>query len=360
MSFMNYMPFAATETDSSELATQVRFLTMGAMIGCIASAFASLFSGGFSIENLLNWVLFSIVITCCINNATRLLPILVPTETTTWWKRALFFYLLLLVATAAGVVISYGLLSFVYGSKVFSWQYIRSGFLISITVSLFVGTIVFVNRIRTAATRLKLQTQDLALARLEQLKTAAELASLQSRINPHFLYNALNAIAALIHDDPDAAEEMTINLATLFRYSINTQNENYATIRSEVEILNAYLAIEKRRFGDRIDFAIRIDPHLLAQQIPRFLLQPLVENSIKHALAPLTTNGFISVSIIKENETLRLTVQDNGLPFELPIKNGFGLTSTVDKLRLLYGEGQFTLQAQNEPQKQISIVLPTR
>ncbi len=346
------------EDENNIFKLQLRFLLFGVAVACIAMAFISLFRQ-ISLEYFGNWLVFSCVITISINNGVRLIRYFAPNSATMpIWKRLLIFYCILLVATSFGVLLSYLIISLHYGKEALQWENIKGGLIVSFFVSLIVGTITFVNMMRTTQNKLQLQEQALQLAQLERLKTAAELASLQSRINPHFLYNALNAIAALIHDEPDIAEEMTINLSKLFRYSINTQNENYATIREELEILKAYFAIEKARFGEKLEFNIDIQNDLLAQKIPRFLLQPLVENSIKHGVSPLATKGFIEVKIEKNDKNqLLIIVHDNGVPFPEPVEKGFGIKSTIDKLRLLYGENNFEIKMQNSPKKQIKILL---
>ncbi len=346
------------EEETNEFKLQLRFLSFGVAVACIATGFMSLFSP-FSLESLGNWLVFSCVITLFINNGVRVMRFLAPnTVAMPLLMRLSIFYSILFLATGAGVLLSYGLISLHYGLEILTWHRIKGGFLVSLFVSFIIGTVTFVNMVRGAQSKLQLQEQALQLAQLEQLKTAAELASLQSRINPHFLYNALNAIAALIHDSPDIAEEMTINLSKLFRYSINTQNENYATIREELEILKAYFAIEKARFGEKITFDIDIENNLFPEKIPRFLLQPLVENSIKHGVSLIATKGLVEVKIRKNEENhLCITIHDNGIPFPEPIEKGFGIKSTIDKLRLLYGENNFEIKVQNSPKKQIEILL---
>jgi two-component system, LytTR family, sensor kinase len=356
----DYALFSYDDESSNELNLQLRYMLSGLVVACIATGFSSLFSSRFSIELFLNWLLFSTVITLCINNAVRFTRRFMPlSRNNSWWKVALVFYPLLIAATVLGVLISYAILYMVYGNRIITIHNFSGGLLISVCVSVVVGTVIFINTLKNTTAKLQLEEQSLELAKLEQLKTAAELASLQARINPHFLYNALNAIAALIHDEPDTAEDMTINLAKLFRYSINTQNENYATIREELDILNAYLTIEKTRFGNKLNFSIKIHSDLYPQKIPRFLIQPLVENAVKHGLSPLATSGFIEVSIEKCSETnLKITIHDNGVPFPATIQQGFGIKSTFDKLRLLYGQNNYSVAITNEPVKQIAITTP--
>lgn len=205
----------------------------------------------------------------------------------------------------------------------------------------------------------KLQQKELDMMHLTQLKTQAELATLHARINPHFLYNALNSIASLIHYDPDKAESMTLKLSKLFRYSINQNHEDLVMVKDEVETGTTYLDIEKVRFGDRINFSIEAEEGLLNAKIPRFLLQPLVENALKHGLKNVVEKGELTVSIKRQGNFIELIVADNGAPFPDELQTGYGLQSTYDKLSLLYGEN-YQISISNEPVKQIKILIPLK
>ncbi len=229
--------------------------------------------------------------------------------------------------------------------------------LVNLIISLVVTTIVGVYQSQRTNLEVRLKAKELDVIKLNQLKTQAELQTLQSRINPHFLYNALNSIASLIHIDADRAEDMTLKLSKLFRYSINTQNENLTSVNEEVEIVNTYLDIERVRFGDRINFKIDVFEDVLNAQIPRFILQPLIENAIKHGLNDKVEGGEISLVIDKQENKIILMVTDNGVPFPKELNAGYGLQSTYEKLQLLYGE-QYTLQIVNEPKKLIKITIP--
>lgn len=195
----------------------------------------------------------------------------------------------------------------------------------------------------------KISEQEYQLLNLEKLKTTAELGALQARINPHFLYNSLNSIASLVHSDPDKAEEMTILLSKLFRYTTDRNNEHFSSIADELEIVKTYLSIEQVRFGDRLKFATELDKTLEDFQIPRFLLQPLVENAIKHGIAKVSGEGRIEVKIYQKDESIILSVHDSGKPFPEEMASGYGLRSINDKLKLIYGkDAQVEIQNNDE------------
>lgn len=202
----------------------------------------------------------------------------------------------------------------------------------------------------------KISEQEYKLLNLEKLKTRAELSALQARINPHFLYNSLNSIASLVHENPGKAEEMTVLLSKLFRYTTGrTDDQYFDTIANELEMVDTYLQIEQVRFGDRLNFTVQVDdPALKALTIPKFLLQPIVENAIKHGISKLPEQGKIRVHIYEEGNWLYLCVQDNGPAFREGGSSGYGLRSIQDKLHLLY-QDEASVEMQNHPMKHVCV-----
>lgn len=199
----------------------------------------------------------------------------------------------------------------------------------------------------------KLSDQEFQLLNLEKLKTRAELDALQAKINPHFLYNALNSIASLVHDDPEKAEEMTLLLSKLFRYSTGRDGELFGTLADELEMVQTYLQVEQVRFGNRLTFSVDVaDPALNTLKLPQFLLQPIVENAIKHGIAKRADAGRIDVRIYEKTGELHLCVHDNGPTFPDEMSGGYGLRSIQDKLKLLYGDDA-RVELQNWPIKQV-------
>ncbi len=204
----------------------------------------------------------------------------------------------------------------------------------------------------------KISEQEFQLINLEKLKTQAELDALQARINPHFLHNSLNSIAGLVHHDPDKAEQMTLLLSKLFRYTTGTKDQHFNSIKEELEIVKTYLAIEQVRFEDRLIYDFFVEKGVENSEIPRFLLQPIVENAIKHGISKVSTQGIIQIKITKENNFLMLAVHDNGAAFSDNFFTGYGLQSIQDKLKLLYGANA-QLIIDNSPYKQVIIKLPS-
>ena len=164
----------------------------------------------------------------------------------------------------------------------------------------------------------------------------AELRALRAQIHPHFLFNTLNSIAALIHQDPAAAEDTLTRLAEVFRYTLQASEREHSALADELGFLRSYLEIERTRFGERLTVHERIEPGLEATPVPSLLLQPLVENAVRYAVAPRTEGGTVSLSVERRGETLVIEVGDDGpgLTEAATTGNGFGLRSVRERLEL--------------------------
>lgn len=202
----------------------------------------------------------------------------------------------------------------------------------------------------------QMNEKELELSRLRELKTKAELDALHSKINPHFLYNALNSIADLSVTDGKRARRMTVALADLFRYSINYHDHNFSTVREELDMADVYLQIEKIRFEDKLNYTIHSDPELHHYLVPRFVLQPLVENAVKHGLKATGQMTEIRVEVTGGAGTLHLIVADNGPKFPEDLSPGYGVKSMYDKLDLLF-PGSYEIHFRNEPRKEVAITI---
>ena len=200
--------------------------------------------------------------------------------------------------------------------------------------------------------------KDLELSRLKEAKAEAEVKMLQSQINPHFLYNALNSIASLAHTDADKTEKMALSLSDLFRHSINRKGEKVNTLGDELSLVRNYLEIEQIRFGDRLDFSIDVEPDLLAVEIPMFILQPLVENAIKHGISKTEGKGEIVLKVNKKDKGILISVQDNGPDFPEGLVSGHGLQTVYNLLRFSYGD-KAEISWRNHPKKEITIFIDT-
>src|SRR5262249_31348200 len=186
---------------------------------------------------------------------------------------------------------------------------------------------------------LKLQHRE---RELTDMAATAQLAALRAQINPHFLFNSLNSIAQLIHTDPDKAEVCVERLAEIFRYLLNRAEKEFVPLGDELQIAEAYLEIERARFGDRLQVETHIDPRSLKQMIPNLILQPLVENAVKHGLSRKLGRGTVRIDAEINGTLLTLTVLDDGLgmangALSEVYERGVGLSNLRARLERLYG-----------------------
>ncbi|MBX3747849.1 MAG: histidine kinase [Verrucomicrobiae bacterium] len=179
---------------------------------------------------------------------------------------------------------------------------------------------------------------------LEQRLTAARLQALQMQLNPHFLFNTLNAISSLMHQDVEAADRMLIRLSELLRRALDSRDRQEVTLGEELAFLDRYLEIEQARFGTRLVLERSVDPELLTAMVPNLFLQPLVENAIKHGIERQRRQGMVRVEAGREGEWLVIVVRDNGPGLKSGEKkvrgHGIGLSNTRRRLEQLYGVRQ--------------------
>lgn len=193
------------------------------------------------------------------------------------------------------------------------------------------------------------QKRELRSSRLEAQLTAAQLEVLRAQIHPHFLFNTLQAATTLIHDDPDGAEDILLRLSELLRVSVDESHIQEIPLERELEILDLYMGIQARRFGERLRFDVSIDQNVRDCMVPALILQPLVENAIRHGIGKHKGSDTVSIRGFQKNEVLRLEVLNlNSRLEEKPVvpRRGVGLANTRTRLEQLYGNQQ-ELRLQN-------------
>jgi two-component system LytT family sensor kinase len=175
---------------------------------------------------------------------------------------------------------------------------------------------------------------------LEKHLTEARLQSLLRQLKPHFLFNTLNGIASLMHSDVHAADKMLVRLSELLRLTMHHPGQPLTKLRDEVAFIEKYLEIERIRFRDRLSVEITAAPDTLEAEVPSLIIQPLVENAIRHGLEPQARPGRITVESRREGQSLLLLVRDNGggMPPGGFTREGIGLANTRERLRELYGD----------------------
>lgn len=175
---------------------------------------------------------------------------------------------------------------------------------------------------------------------LEAQLALAQLQSLKMQLQPHFLFNTLNAISVLIDRHPETARNMILKLADLLRMTLENGNAQEIPLRQELELLDNYMQIEQTRFEDRLNVTMHIDPETLNAIVPNLILQPIVENAMRHGVATHRGSATVEVRASRQNGSLLLEVQDNGPGIARPhqIKEGIGFSNTTARLQQLYGE----------------------
>lgn len=188
----------------------------------------------------------------------------------------------------------------------------------------------------------KYRERELTAAELQSQLAQARLQALQMQLNPHFLFNSLHSIAALMHEDVERADSMIARLSDLLRAALDRSDAQEVTLREEIDLIRQYLSIEQIRFGDRLNVNIEAAPEILDARVPNLILQPLVENAVRHGVEPRAKPGLIELRAQRLNGTLILEVSDNGpgISRDQPINEGVGLSNTRTRLRTLYGDAQ--------------------
>ena len=179
---------------------------------------------------------------------------------------------------------------------------------------------------------------------LEGQLAKANLQALKAQLQPHFLFNTMHSISALMLTDARAADQMMSRLSDLLRMSLENDGEQITSLSHELELVAGYLEIEKIRFGDRLNVVLDVANETLDAQVPHFLLQPLVENAVRHGIAKVSKRGEIRMTVTHQGDTLHLVISDNGPGLDdldtFHWKSGLGLRATQERLQTLYGDRQ--------------------
>ncbi len=209
----------------------------------------------------------------------------------------------------------------------------------------------------------KYRERELRTSELEKHLAQAKLQALQMQLNPHFLFNTLHSISSLMHKDVEAADRMIARLSDLLRAALAGAATQQVTLRQELDLLQLYLAIEQVRFGSRLTVKMNIAPDTLDAQVPNLILQPLVENAIRHGIEPRARPGCIELQAHRQDGNLALRVSDDGAGLEENgrIKEGVGLSNTRARLRELYGPAhRFELLRGQQGGVRVELSIPFR
>jgi sensor histidine kinase YesM len=185
----------------------------------------------------------------------------------------------------------------------------------------------------------KYQERERQATQLEAQLVQAQLQALKMQLHPHFLFNTLNAIWVLMSKDVESARQMLVRLSDLLRLTLESSSTQAVSLKQELDFLDRYLGIEQIRFHGRLQVKMNVEPDTLDAQVPNLILQPLVENAIKHGITPRVEPGRIEIHARRENHMLWVQIKDNGagLNQEISLKEGVGLANTRARLRQMYG-----------------------
>lgn len=178
----------------------------------------------------------------------------------------------------------------------------------------------------------------------------AQLAALKMQIHPHFLFNTLNSISALLHKDVEMADRMIASLSDFLRATLKSSDAPVVTLRQDIEFTRTYLEIEKIRFQDRLVVKIEVDPEALDAQVPNLILQPLVENAIRHGVGRKTTTGHLLIQAGRTGERLLIKIEDDGPGYSINGNEGIGLANTRARLAKFYDDFDFEVRDKNAGQ----------
>jgi signal transduction histidine kinase len=207
----------------------------------------------------------------------------------------------------------------------------------------------------------KFRERELRASQLEGQLAVARLQVLKMQLHPHFLFNTLHAISALIHQDVELADRMVARLGELLRSTLENAGTQEVSLREELDFIRPYLEIEQARLGPRLSVRLDIDPAAMDALVPNLVLQPLVENSVRHGVTAHGGPAVIEIRACRRGETLQLSVRDNGRGLSANYQEGVGLSNTRARLRQLYGPAHaFALHQPSGGGLVVTLTLPFR
>ena len=208
----------------------------------------------------------------------------------------------------------------------------------------------------------RFQEGEVKASRLEAQLAQAELQALKMQLQPHFLFNTLHSISALLHKDVNAADTMIARLGDFLRLTLENAGTQEVSLQEEIEFLRCYLEIERMRFRDRLTVHINIEPAVFGARVPNLILQPIVENAIRHGIAPRSRPGRIEIYARRQDSILQVQITDDGpgLPVNGNskgiLKEGVGLANTQARLQQIYGKAH-RLDLANAPMGGLTVTL---
>jgi two-component system, LytTR family, sensor histidine kinase AlgZ len=332
------------------------------LLNCVATIFVIMLnaSAGLTFRN----IIFAVIYSFCIGSFCGLTVYLVVPRLSkvNWGLRILIFAFGLFLAIYSGLLVGN---SFLYLLGIIKFSNIiplnLEILLLPLAIGLIFGGGAYFyesSQAKLVETEEQLRQKEIDEANANRLATEAQLASLESRIHPHFLFNTLNSIAALIREEPILAEKTVEKLSALLRYSLDSNAKSLVSLEQELEITEKYLDIEKVRFDKRLAYKIDCEPKFLETKLPPLSLQTLVENSIKHVVSATSEQTEITVSVKELGESIEIEVCDNGKGFdESALVENHGLDILRKRLETIF-DGKASLQFAKEKRGCIKLIIP--
>lgn len=205
----------------------------------------------------------------------------------------------------------------------------------------------------------RLETKIRENEKLQRLNLESKLSLLQSKINPHFLFNTLNTMLDVLRREPVKVEKLILNLSDIYRKTLMMPDNALVPIREEITLVEEYLEIEKVRMGDRLQFSFQVDDKLEGFRLPPMMIQILVENAIKHGLTPKKEGGEVKIRASRQGKMVTLEVEDSGIGMDLSrADSGFGLVSIQQRLKMMYENAKMEITGLASGGTQVRIVMP--
>jgi sensor histidine kinase YesM len=265
--------------------------------------------------------------------------------------KPVFQAILVAVALIVGTMIG-SYLGLVLSGESSAGPFEKHGLFQLLVIGVMFGSIItyfFSSRMRIAESQAQIQEEKIKRLTSEKKATEANLKLLQAQIEPHFLFNTLSNVLSLLDTNPNKGKSMLVDFIQYLRASLSKIREEKATLGQEMEMIRAYLSIFKVRMGARLSYKIDLPKNLAAISFPPMLIQPLVENAIKHGLEPQVDGGEILISGMQKDGLLRLEVVDTGAGFKEESNSGMGLSNIRERLHSLYGKSGRLILEENQP-----------
>ncbi len=332
------------------------------LIAAFFTAVGVMFSG--KLPSIGTWFTNNLLIANCIGYLFHAAYFLSDRSIDPWLRRqsavilALYHFSLSILCVVIGFAFAGQLLGWPVMQWVLSRGYIVTIVTTSVLISGIMGVIFYVAEHRAVA-EMQLHKERARVATMEREAMLANLKALQAQIEPHFLFNTLANVVGLIHSQPDTAKHMLEQFIAYLRASLASTREQETTLGNEFQLMANFLALLQIRMGDRLRIKLDLPADLAAQHLPSMLLQPLLENAIKHGLEPKVDGGSITLQARREGDLLRICVSDTGLGFSGATSSGLGLKNVRERLNMLYdGKASLTIEENQPNGTRVILVIP--